>query len=279
MAEPVFEAAPAKVNLTLHVTGQRDDGYHLLHSLIVFPKVADRLHACQSDTLSLEIIGPFADQLTTGSDNLILRAANLINPGKGAAITLEKNLPIAAGIGGGSADAAAAIRLLARLWAVPLPTPRDLLCLGADVPTCLGSKPVIMAGIGELLTDVKSLPNCGILLINPGVQVSTPEVFRALKCKENSEMTTCPASMGNAADLVGWLAMQRNDLQECAINMAPVIGTVLQEISGTENCLLARMSGSGATCFGLYSTLEQAQSACAELTKTHPNWWAVASEL
>ena len=279
MAEILSEAAPAKVNLTLHVTGQRRDGYHLLQSLVVFPEIADRLEACKSDMLSLEITGPFAKGLNAGPDNLIMRAAKLIAPGRGAAITLEKNLPVAAGIGGGSADAAAALRLLSRLWDLPLPAPADTLTLGADVPVCLASGPVLMQGVGEQLTPVQALPRCGIILINPRAALGTPAVFNGLKCKMNSEMTPIPPSMNDVTQLTEWLARQRNDLQDPAIEMVPEIATVLGALSQSDKCMLARMSGSGATCFGLYASKENAEDACFELMKHYPDWWIVSSEI
>jgi 4-diphosphocytidyl-2-C-methyl-D-erythritol kinase len=264
------EFAPAKVNLFLHVTGRRDDGYHLLDSLAVFPAVGDRLEATPADDLTLEITGPFGGTLAAEPDNLVLRAARALAPGKGAALKLHKNLPVASGIGGGSADAAAALRLLYRLWITGPDLHGIAAGLGADVPVCLASQAARMAGIGEILRPAPVLPPCGILLVNPGVAVPTPAVFKARQ-GPFSPPATLPASWPTAAAMAADLYALTNDLQAPAIALQPIIGEVLATLSALPGALLARMSGSGATCFALFPSAAAATAAAASITQ--PNWW------
>ncbi len=272
-------AAPAKLNLALHVTGQRADGYHLLDSLVVFAGIGDRVRAAPARTRSLEIAGPEAEGLSAGEDNLVLRAARAFGAGSGAKITLEKNLPVASGIGGGSADAAATLRALAQLWGVALPGAAAVLALGADVPVCLAGRPARMSGIGEALARVPLLPGgLAVVLVNPRVVVPTPAVFRTLARKDNPAMEAMPDKFTDAAALAGWLARQRNDLEAPAIATAPVISEVLDRIAAT-GPLLARMSGSGATTFGLFATLAAAKEAAARLTAEKPGWWVCAAPI
>ena len=270
------EPAPAKINLHLHVTGRRPDGYHLLDSLVVFAGAADLLTAEPDERLTLAITGPFADGLRSAADdNLVLRAARALahasGCSRGAAIRLEKNLPLASGIGGGSADAAAALRLLGRLWDIDDQIPRDLaVSLGADVPVCLASAPARMRGIGDDLQPAPVLPPLDILLVNPLVPVATASVFRA----RNAGLTApadFPAAWTTAADAARDLSSCRNDLQVPAIAIAPVIGDILVEIERQQGCLLARMSGSGATCFGLFEPGDAARRAHAAIAS--PDWW------
>jgi len=262
--------APAKVNLYLHVTGRRADGYHLLDSLAVFPAVGDVVTAEPADALSLAITGPFAAGLQAEPDNLLLRAARALRPGAGAALTLEKNLPIASGIGGGSADAAAALRLLAQLWGVEGSLHETALALGADVPVCLASVPARMGGVGELLSPAPVLPAFGMVLVNPGVAVATPAVFKARQ-GEFSPPATLPATWPNAASMAADLRACVNDLQAPAIALAPVIAEVLAALAALPGALLARMSGSGATCFALFETPAAAAAAAQGLSR--PGWW------
>jgi 4-diphosphocytidyl-2-C-methyl-D-erythritol kinase len=275
------EAAPAKVNLYLHVIGRRDDGYHLLDSLVVFAGIGDTISARLADTLSLQVHGPFAAALINDADNLVLRAARLLaattattpNATLGAALSLEKCLPVASGIGGGSADAAATLRLLRRLWRPPVG--RDTVGrlaeqLGADVPVCLANRPARMQGIGDRLTAAPSVPACGILLVNPGVALPTAGVFRARK-GPFSLPAALPPIWETVSAMVGDLGELRNDLQPAAITLRPVIGTVLAALQSTSGCLLARMSGSGATCFALYPDADTAQRAAQMLPD--PAWW------
>ena len=274
----MIEAAPAKINLCLHVTGQRPDGYHLLDSLVVFADVGDVIEVRAAPTLSLRVIGPQARDLPVGEDNLVLRAARAFAGTAGAAITLTKNLPVASGIGGGSADAAATLRVLARLWDLPLPDADRVLQLGADVPACLAGRALRMQGIGERLAGVPGLPKAYLVLVNPGVAVATPAVFKALPSKNNPAMPDLPV-FATAAELAQWLAAQRNDLEAPAMALAQVIGAVKQALAAAPGCLLARMSGSGATCFGLFADQAQAQSARAAISAAQPEWWVASGRM
>jgi 4-diphosphocytidyl-2-C-methyl-D-erythritol kinase len=270
------ELAPAKVNLALHVTGRRPDGYHLLDSLVVFPAIGDLLEAEPSAGLSLTLDGPFARDLGAGPDNLVLRAAQLIRPpGQGAAIRLVKSLPVASGIGGGSSDAAAALRLLARLWNVPLPPAERLAALGADVPVCLRTTPQRLQGIGERLTPV-DLPPFWIVLANPGFPLSTPAVFSGLTRRYNTPLPDLPARFASPEALFAWLGRSRNDLEAPAIALQPVIARVLDALAAQTGCRLARMSGSGATCFGLFDGELAALAAADTLRRAQPGWWIAA---
>ncbi len=275
MTAEVF--APAKVNLALHITGQRADGYHLLDSLVVFAGVGDRISVAPSDRLSLTVTGPEAGDLQTGADNLVLRAARSFGVECGAAITLDKRLPVASGIGGGSADAAATLRVLARHWGMPMPGRDAVLSLGADVPVCLAGHPARMSGIGDVIGRAPDLPDgMALLLVNPRVAVSTPSVFRALPGKDNPPLSDLPGRFGTAEELADWLRLQRNDLEAPARALEPVIDEVLAAIDRAGS-LLARMSGSGATCFGLFADAGSAETAAAALRATRPDWWIQAA--
>jgi 4-diphosphocytidyl-2-C-methyl-D-erythritol kinase len=260
--------APAKVNLTLHVTGQRADGYHLLDSLVVFADVGDRLLVKLGEP-ALTVSGPMAQGVPTDGRNLVLKAAALMQTP--AQITLEKHLPAAAGIGGGSSDAAAVLRALQRLTGRNAPLAG--LALGADVPVCMQNGATIMRGIGEVLEPAPDLPDLHAVLVNPGVEVPTGAVFDGLARKDNPPMEP----RHTAEDFMAWLGRQRNDLEPPACAVQPVIQTVLDVISQTEACQLARMSGSGATCFGLYPTAKAAQSAAKTLHGR--GWWVQAANL
>jgi 4-diphosphocytidyl-2-C-methyl-D-erythritol kinase len=269
------ELAPAKVNLTLHVTGQRDDGYHLLDSLVVFADLGDRLVMRPAAAPSLSVTGPMAAGVPLGPDNLVLRAAARM--GVDLEIGLEKHLPSAAGIGGGSSDAAAVLRGAVAL--VPgLALPADAgLSLGADVPVCLMARAARMRGIGEDVVSVDGLPELHGVLVNPGVAVSTAVIFRSLARKDNPAMPDVLPVWRDAADLAAWLAGQRNDMQAAAVAVAPVVGEVIADVAATPGCLLARMSGSGATCFGLYADAAAAARSADALTR--PGWWVRAVRL
>lgn len=264
--------APAKINLTLHVTGQRADGYHLLDSLVVFADFGDQITVAPAQHLTLDVDGPFARDVPVGDDNLVLRAARLFN-GRGATIKLTKNLPVASGLGGGSSDAAAVLRALCDMWDQPLPRPDSVIKLGADVPVCLFGKTARMSGIGEVLAPVNALPPLHMVLVNPGLAVSTPKVFSALNQRLNPKMDQALPHWDHAVDFYNWLSAQRNDLQSPACALSPVISNVLAGISATADCRLARLSGSGATCFGLYDTRDAASSASDSLSAAHPDWW------
>lgn len=277
MTAELSEAAPAKVNLFLHVLGRRD-GYHTLDSLAVFAGIGDRLCFNPDEGLSLAVQGPFAAALAGEDDNLVLRAARLlaaeVHMMPQGRLTLEKLLPVASGIGGGSSDAAAALRLLSRAWRVD---DRDVLGrvaarLGADVPVCLAARPSRMGGIGERVEPGPRLPRCGIALVNPGVALATGAVFAARQ-GEWSEPAALPAGWHSARSMASDLAPLRNDLQRAAVALAPVVAEVLAAVAATPGCLLARMSGSGATCFGLYARSEEAVRAAAELSAARSAWW------
>ncbi len=276
------EAAPAKVNLFLHVTGRRADGYHLLDSLAVFGPAADRLTATTASGLSLTLAGPFGESLAAEPDNLVLRAARALAaeagcPG-GAALQLEKHLPIASGIGGGSADAAAALRLLNRLWGCGLDAvalARIAAPLGADIPVCVASRPARMQGIGEVISAAPELPECGLLLVNPRVPVATPAVFRARQ-GGFSVPATLPAAWPDARAMAADLARLSNDLEAPALSLCPVIADVLAALRAAPGCLLARMSGSGATCFGLFAAPAEAAAAAQTMPR---DWWAAGGAL
>ncbi|MDB5378644.1 MAG: 4-(cytidine 5-diphospho)-2-C-methyl-D-erythritol kinase [Rubritepida sp.] len=268
----MLEHAPAKVNLYLHVTGRRADGYHLLDSLAVFGPAADTLVAEPAEALTLALDGPFGAVLSAEPDNLVLRAARALAP-RGAALRLTKRLPVASGIGGGSADAAAALRLLNRLWGLGRGE-ADLAALaaplGADIPVCVASRPAVMQGVGELIQPAPTLPECGLLLVNPLIPLATPAVFRARQ-EGFSPPAALPDSWPDAAAMAADLGRLANDLEAPALSLCPVIAEVLAALRAQPGCLLARMSGSGATCFGLFPTVSGAELAARAMP---PAWWA-----
>ncbi|MDP1626782.1 4-(cytidine 5'-diphospho)-2-C-methyl-D-erythritol kinase [Parvibaculum sp.] len=286
MSGPVAEEARAKINLTLRVLGKRADGYHELQSLVVFAGIRDRLTAREAGDFKLDLTGPFAAALEGEADNLVLRAARALGEAAGfmggAHLTLEKNLPIASGIGGGSADAAAALRALTRLWHV---APGDKMLariaatLGADVPVCLLSRPALMWGRGESLAPLAALPRFWLVLVNPGVALSTAAVFRELAAPalDGVPDDPQPPPFATLSDLVAWLTTEGNDLEAPARALAPEIGEVLTAMASTAECRLSRMSGSGATCFGIYPGEEEAREVARTLKAAHPNWWVEAS--
>ncbi|MEM8792621.1 MAG: 4-(cytidine 5'-diphospho)-2-C-methyl-D-erythritol kinase [Pseudomonadota bacterium] len=276
----IAEAAPAKVNLYLHIRGQRPDGYHILESLAVFPSVGDYLEAEPARGISLSLAGPFADTLPISGDNLVLRAAEALSQrtgvSAGASLRLTKNLPIASGIGGGSSDAAAALRLLSRLWSVSVPA--DLaIGLGADVPVCMSHRPQFMSGVGEGVQPCMALPPAWMVLVNPMVSVPTAAVFNALATKTNPAGADFPAGgIATFGDLVAWLRLQRNDMEDAAIRICPPIGAVLETLSSAP---LARMSGSGATCFALYQSASEAERLADDIRARQPTWWVATAPL
>ncbi|WP_199709241.1 4-(cytidine 5'-diphospho)-2-C-methyl-D-erythritol kinase [Rhodophyticola porphyridii] len=269
--------APAKINLALHVTGRREDGYHLLDSLVVFADIGDRLHFSAAEGIELQVMGPRAAGVPTGPENLVLRAAALFGPGQSARITLEKHLPRAAGIGGGSADAAAALKGLAEFWDLPLPKTEEILALGADLPVCLAGCPTRMRGIGELLEEVPPLPLLWVVLANPGVAVPTGAVFGGLGTIAGTPMD--PPNWTDFASFSRWLRAQRNDLQRPAQMIAAEIGTARAALEAQPGCALARMSGSGATCFGLFAVEAEARQAARAIGAEHPGWWVAAARV
>ncbi len=320
--------APAKINLCLHVGDKRADGYHDLESLVAFVTAGDVLRIERAEGLSLSLTGPFAGELSNGDDNLVLKAARLLakrsNTACGARILLQKNLPVASGIGGGSADAAAALRGLVRLWELDLPR-GDLLAiaaeLGSDVPVCIESVSAWMEGRGENISPVPQFPECWLVLVNPGVSVSTADVFRKLgrpshppleggsksslsrsekrisgrgetavsevsPSPKNSSLrenfSTLPQGEGgnfDVASLVRFLTSTTNDLEAPARAIAPEINEVLAEIAREPGVLLARMSGSGATSFGIFGNGQAAHAAAKSIKSKRKDWWVTAAKL
>jgi 4-diphosphocytidyl-2-C-methyl-D-erythritol kinase len=283
-ADAIHVAAPAKLNLYLHVVGKRDDGYHLLDSLIAFAAVHDTVSVRPAPALTLKLAGPFAAPLQRETDNLVLRAARVLAEAaggrRGAQIRLIKRLPVASGIGGGSADAAATLKALARLWR--LDDAIDLgalaLPLGADVPMCLAGHAALASGIGERLAPVPALPPAALVLVNPMARLPTNRVFQA----RTGAFSAPGAPLGPCADaaaLAAALADRRNDLTAPAIGLRPQIRAVLDALAGAEGCLIARMSGSGATCFGLFADDAAAGQAAAAIAGRHRSWWVCATRL
>jgi 4-diphosphocytidyl-2-C-methyl-D-erythritol kinase len=288
-ATGIREAAPAKINLYLHVTGRRSDGLHLLDSLVVFAALGDVVTVTPGADIALTRSGPQAGDLPPVADDLVYRAARLLaeraGVAAGAAIHVEKNLPIASGIGGGSADAAATIRALARLWQID--PPPDLLAslaedLGADITICLVSQPALVSGIGETLASPGPLPPLHAVLVNPRVAVPTGEVFAAFAARPPAppaDPDPIDAWSSDPATFIGQLASQRNDLTDAALSLCPEIGDVLAGLGAQPECRLARMCGSGATCFGLFATPVAAQAAADAIGRDKPNWWVAATPL
>ncbi|MQB22398.1 4-(cytidine 5'-diphospho)-2-C-methyl-D-erythritol kinase [Agrobacterium tumefaciens] len=282
-AVDTVEAASAKINLSLHVTGQREDGYHLLDMLVTFTEAGDvvRIRGAAEDSFSIS--GRFASELlqSDASNNLVLKARDLLRghvqksgltPAP-VAIHLEKNLPVASGIGGGSADAAAALRGLIRHWQLEIDDKTLIdkaLMLGADVPMCLASQPLIAQGIGEEITLLPQFPQLSLVLVNPLKGVSTPHIFKLLEEKKNAPLPSPTENQGQS-----WLSMMdvlRNDLQPPAVKLLPEIGDMLSMLH-LEGADVARMSGSGATCFGIFSDWQQAEAAAASLREQKPGWY------
>jgi 4-diphosphocytidyl-2-C-methyl-D-erythritol kinase len=281
--ELIEEAAPAKINLDLCITGRRADGYHELDSLVVFGPPVDVLLFEPADRLTLELGGPFAGALAEEPDNLVLRAARRLAGHAGrpatAHIRLEKTLPVAAGLGGGSGDAAATLRGLNRLWRLGLeegdlmPLARDL---GADVPVCLGARPARMQGIGERLEWLDGLPPLWLLLVNPNRPLATAPVFEGLGPLPPPIGEQGPPPRGRAA-LLAWLRARANHLEASARRLEPAIGLALAALAAQPGCELARMSGSGATCFGLFANQAALEAAATALGRARPDWWVACS--
>lgn len=279
---PLVEHAAAKVNLTLQVLGRRPDGYHDIESVVAFADLADGLTFDPSGPLALDMGGPFAAACGDLADNLVLKAARRLAEACGlpasGRFSLDKSLPAAAGLGGGSADAAAALRLMARahglagddarLWSAARQ-------VGADVPVCLDPRSRIMQGTGEILSAPLDVPQLAAVLVNPGVTVATRDVFAALDAGPTRAIALLTPDQipRERTAFIGFLAHRRNDLEGAAIRVQPVIADVVAHLRRTRGCGLARMSGSGATCFGLYETAEAAASAERVLTQVNPHWW------
>lgn len=288
---PLRETAEAKLNLTLRVLGRRSDGYHEICSLVAFARLGDALELAPGPELSLTIEGPFADALKhDDGDNLVLRAAQCLANAhcdlRNGAFRLVKRLPVAAGLGGGSADAAAVLRLLLR--ANPKLDSHDVSAqcshLGADVAVCLSSRAAYMWGIGEKVQPLDAFPPIPVTLVNPGQALSTAEVFAALAARPLAAdapppLPALPRPFADAEALVSYLRDESNDLQRPAMHLAPAIAEVLSTLEAAPGCRLARMSGSGATCFGIFSNATEAAGAAKTISVGHPDWWVAASKL
>ncbi|MFO1184307.1 MAG: 4-(cytidine 5'-diphospho)-2-C-methyl-D-erythritol kinase [Bauldia sp.] len=285
------EPAPAKVNLALNVTGRGDDGYHALDTLAVFAAMGDivRGEVDRSGAIATDVIGPFAEDIvyaTAAGENLAERAARALAAAYpkrklGVALTLDKRLPVASGLGGGSSDAAATLRLLDRLWGLDAETAdlhRIALTLGSDVPMCLEARPTRATGRGEKLAPIAGMPRLALLLVNPGVPVATATIFKRLAPPFDPPLPALPAAFKSVFELVIWLRQSGNRLEEPAIAEAPVIARALKVLKADTDCLLARMTGSGATCFGIFASLAAAQRAEVRMRASRPDWWVVATE-
>jgi 4-diphosphocytidyl-2-C-methyl-D-erythritol kinase len=290
VAEPISGPAYAKVNLTLRVLGKRADGYHDLESLVVFASVADQVGLLPGLALGLDVHGPTAAAAGDVADNLVLRAAQALAarvPGlRLGRFWLTKYIPVAAGLGGGSSDAAAALLLLAQLNGLAADDPRLIevaRATGADVPVCLDARARVMRGIGEILSPPLALPMLPALLVNPGVPVPTKEVFARLGLapgeRRGDPSVIEPNQLKERDALVAYLISQPNDLEAPALTLQPVIADVLAALGRRSDCLLARMSGSGATCFGLFTSRQAAVAAQEQLQAAHPAWWIMTTFL
>lgn len=273
--------APAKLNLFLHVGDKRPDGYHALQSLVAFAEAADVLEIVPASELSLSLSGPFAAQIPRGIANLVFQAARSLSElcsdaPSGAAIVLEKNLPVAAGIGGGSADAAATLRALNILWQLDR-TEDDLVdlarALGSDVPACVLSRPCWMEGRGEHVSATGPLPPLDLVVVNPGVLLPTAAVFASLNARTGTSAMAPPGRIATLWDLVAYLEDSGNDLEAPATHLQPDIDHVLEALHHEPGCVFAQMSGSGATCFGLFNDREYAEGAAGRIAQEHPHWW------
>jgi 4-diphosphocytidyl-2-C-methyl-D-erythritol kinase len=278
--------APAKINLFLHVTGRRDDGLHLLDSLVAFTDIGDEVKIEPAAEFSFKVKGPFASSFAVNehsshphSDNIVVKAAHALAHLAGhklnVAITLQKNLPLASGIGGGSSDAAACIWGLMKLWSVPPQAPylNDLLLtLGADVPVCFQCQSTRMRGIGEDIALLSQMPECPIVLVNPGVSCSTADIFKSFELSP-APVADMPERFDDIHMLCEFLKLADNHLYDAAREKLPILSEVIKAQQATKDVLISRMSGSGATCFALYETAQAAQRAADDIAIAHPAWW------
>jgi 4-diphosphocytidyl-2-C-methyl-D-erythritol kinase len=281
----VRAAAPAKLNLFLRVVGKRADGYHLLDSLVVFAEFGDSVTAAPADELYLELTGPFAATLTAEPDNLVLRAARALQKAtgtaKGAHLTLDKHLPVASGIGGGSSDAAAALRALNRVWGLGLGSEALAeigFTLGADIAVCVHAEARRMSGVGEVLEPVAGLQSAPLLMVNPGIGLPTAPVFKTRGGPFSEPFGALPATL-DAASLARIVAEAGNDLTAPASALCPAVLQVIQAIAAEPGCLAAAMSGSGATCFGIFADDASAARAGQALAARQPGWWVLPTRI
>lgn len=279
----IRRTAPAKINLALHVIGQRQDGHHLLETLVVFSQAGDHVRIAAAPSDSLEVTGPFSRWVGPDEENLVVRARDLLRrefPDRdcgAVAIRLEKNLPSAAGLGSGSSDAAATLLSLAELWGLPRDVLQDLaLSLGADLPMCVMAKPLIASGIGEILEPLEAFPPLNLLLVHPGGLLPTGNVFATLAEKHNPPLPPLPRQRSQEA-ITRWLAAARNDLEPAAASLHPPVGAVLTALR-REGASVARMSGSGATCYGLFENPELRDEAAAALRSEYPRWFVMQAD-
>jgi 4-diphosphocytidyl-2-C-methyl-D-erythritol kinase len=277
---PLAETAPAKINLTLRVLGRRADGYHEIESLVAFADLADRLSLAPGRHTALELSGPFAAACGAPVDNLVLKAARAAGVPAGL-FRLEKHIPVAAGLGGGSADAAAALRLIARANGLPVDDERIVVAAratGADVPVCLQSRARVVRGVGHDLSAPLTLPKLAALLVNPGVGLATADVFSRFAAEHCSAQPTDQVPLEKKA-LFAWLAARTNDLTHAATACVPAIADVLNALGALPGARIVRMSGSGATCFALFDDASAAAAAANELSRSRGNWWICPATL
>ena len=270
--------SPAKLNLALHVTGILPNKMHKLDSLVAFTKFGDRITVEQNPVYSLSTSGPFGQYIPSGDDNIVHAACTLFDKEMNTRIEIIKNIPPSCGLGGGSSNAAKVIRFLAQLWKIPLPPVHEAACIGADVPVCLYGEPSRVQGFGERLTPIKVFPDLAILLVNPLIQLSTSDVYNTLENPNNSPFEPLPV-FDSQDVLVSWLSRQRNDLTSAAIKIYPDITRLLDAIHSCDGCKLSRMSGSGATCFGVFSSMDLAQNASEWIKSHNPSWWTKATNI
>ncbi len=270
--------AHAKVNLALHVTRRLSNGYHAINSLIVFTRFGDGVELALSDVSTLAASGPFRAHVPQGNDNLMFQGLNRLQLSKRCdfAIALDKKIPVGAGLGGGSSNAATVLKLASRMLSRPLPSVEELTALGADIPVCVVGKTCVVAGTGNIIEPLDSCPALSLLLVNPDVSLATGLVFENLQRTENPSLSKLPSNL-SLDELMAWLRCQRNDLEETAIRLCPVISDALRCIAVSSGCLLARMTGSGPTCFGIYDSLAKADEAAAAIRQNHPSWWVQTS--
>ncbi len=283
MSKDITVFAPAKINLYLHITGKLSNGYHELDSLVTFADIGDQISVREAKKFSFKIMGEFAKDLKSGDDsnNLVIRAAKNLaqisnNNLDNIEIILEKNLPVASGIGGGSSDAAATIWALQKFWNLkhseeyiaPL-----LIKLGSDVPVCQYCRPTIIRGIGDILIDFPEIPEIAILLVNPLISCSTQDIFLHYNEKPKCKNINIPNQINSITDLIKFLNKTDNDLLQAATKLIPEINNVINAINTQEKCLFTRMSGSGASCFGLFENIENAKKAAKIIKQENPDWW------